>query len=529
MKIDGSMILRHFVILLSFSFCFSAILSVCGRAQDEAIENGDRMLWAAQKVKSYIGLNTDHPVSVEFLSDKERIQDVMRMFFQRDYPDDKYWAMNALMVKFGFSLFEDETEDEIVTDYTRGILGVYDDEDKQIYIVEASLSDSLSKERYDECDLTSMRGVDPVWDDWMNHHQSDIVLVHEATHALQDQAHDLYDWHQKLKWNDDANLAIRSMIEGQAELVEYKYTMEALRISDYRAAFYNYGMSWNMDLFAAYDQWIEENSDDRFGTCEGTMTFLWWLGNVPYIFGQIFMQKIEGEQGLSRTNDTFTHCPLSSEQVMNSDKFFSKKDEDRPTFIDLPSFDDLLDLDDWQFLDYNSMGQLKLYLLCRDLYYDPINECQPMSEGWDGDRYIVWRNEDDEIQLAWYTTWDTERDAKEFYTFYNNARQRRGGSGGNKSSGDGFQLILDDEDSMYTAIQGKDVIIIEGPLIQDDAHEDWASLLWEAETYEATYDICTMSAEEFDDGYIGYTGVDEETGDDTSGEDEPDEDGEEES
>lgn len=521
--------MRQLFFILAISFCFSTIICVCGHAQDEDIENGDKMLWAAQKVKSYVGLDTDYPVSVEFFSDKERMEEVMRMFFRREYPDDKYWAINALMVKFGFSLFEDETEDEIVKDYTMGILGVYDDEDKQIYVVEGNLSEALHKQRYRECNVNSMYGVDPVWDDWMRRNQSDIVLVHETTHALQDQTHDLYDWHQKYKWNDDANLAIRSMIEGQAELVEYKFTLEALGWSDYRAAFYQYGDSWNMKLFSYIDDMIEKNSDDRFGTCEDTMTFLWWLGNVPYIFGEIFMQKIEGEQGLARTNDTFTHCPLSSEQVMNSDKFFSTKDEDRPTFIDLPSFDDLLDLDDWKFLDYNSMGQLKLYLLCRDLYYDPVNECQPMAEGWDGDRYIVWRNEDDEIQLAWYTTWDTERDAKEFYTFYNNARQRRGGSGGDKSSGDGFQVIRDGEDSMYTAIQGKNVIIIEGAMIEDDGYEDWVDLMWEADTYEASYDICTMSAEEFDDGYAGYTGEDVDSSDDTSDDEEPDEEDEEES
>ena len=195
---------------------------------------------------------------------------------------------------------------------------------------------------------------------------------------------------------------------------------------------------------------------------------------------------------------------------MNSDKFFSEKDEDRPTFIDLPSFDDLLDTEDWRFLDYNSMGQLKLYLLCRDLFYDPVNECHPMAEGWDGDRYIVWRNEDDDIQLAWYTTWDTERDAEEFYSFYSNARQRRAGSSGKKSSGDGYHMVLDDEDSMYMAIRGKDVIIVEGPLLEDDGHEDWDAHMWEADTYEASYDICTMSAEELDDGYAGYTGEDDD-------------------
>jgi hypothetical protein len=159
--------------------------------------------------------------------------------------------------------------------------------------------------------------------------------------------------------------------------------------------------------------------------------------------------------------------------------------------------------------------------------YDAVNDCHPMAEGWDGDRYLVWRNEDDEIFMAWYTTWDTERDAKEFYHFFLNARGRRAGSGGASSSGDNYKLIRDAEDSSYTEIRGSSVVILEGPMIEDDSRQDFADRLWESELYEASYDICTMSAEEFDDGYIGFTGDQEEEPDGDSGtDDEEDEDNE---
>lgn len=496
-------------------FSALAISFACARAaaQDDEAENADRMLWAAEKVSKYIGLTADHPVSTEFFSTKERMKEVMRIFFRRDFPDDKYWAMNAVMLKFGFGLFEDESEDDIIDDYTKGILGVYDDDDKKIYVVESSLYQDLRKERYEECNVDRWNASDPVWEDWMNRNRADIVLVHEATHALQDMRFDLKDWHDKYEWNDDAHLAIRSMIEGMAELVEAKYFFEAMNMNDYSAIFYNYGDSWNMRFFSRADEIIEQRSED-FGTCEDELTFLWWLGNVPYIFGLFYMRKIEGEMGIGRIGETFERCPLSSEQIMNSDKYFKKKDEDRPTFINFPSFDDLIDTEEWRFLDYNSMGQLKLYLLCRDLMYDPVHDCHPMAEGWDGDRYLVWRNEDEDIFMAWYTTWDTERDAKEFYSFFENARSRRSGNSGSSKSGDGFKLVIDDEDSMYMERRGNSVVILEGPMIEDEGRQEFVNLLWESETYEATYDICTMTTEEFNDGYRGFTGPEDDADED---------------
>jgi hypothetical protein len=519
---------RRLVATILFPALACILACACAAAQEEETENADRMLWASGKVSKFVDLAADHPVDTEFFSTKERMKEVMRMFFRRDFPDDKYWAMNAVMLKFGFGLFEDDSEDEIVDDYTKGILGVYDDEDKKIYVVESSLYQKLRKERYEECNVDNWYASDPVWEDWWNRNRADIVLVHEATHALQDMRFNLRDWHDKYEWNDDAHLGIRSVIEGQAEFVETKYTYEALKLTDYGAAFYNYGDSWDMRLFSAVDDYIDRNSDE-FGSCRDEMTFLWWMSNVPYIFGNMIMRKIEGEQSAGRINDTYTRCPLSSEQVMNSDKYFKEKHEDRPTFIDFPSFDDLIDTDEWRFLDYNSMGQLKLYLLCRDLMYDAVNDCHPMAEGWDGDRYLVWRNEDDEIFMAWYTTWDTERDAKEFYNFFLNARGRRAGSGGASSSGDNYKLIRDGEDSSYTEIRGNSVVILEGPMIEDDGRQDFADRLWESELYEASYDICTMSAEEFDDGYIGFTGDQEEEADGDSGADDEEEDDDEDS
>jgi hypothetical protein len=386
------------------------------------------------------------------------------------------------------------------------VLGVYDDEEDRIYVVTPELYEELRDEKYDECNIDRIAIDDPIFEDWYRKHQSDIVLTHESMHALQDQLHDLFEITEKYKHNDDAYFGTKVLIEGQAEFVELHYFLKALNINFNPALYMNYGESWNFDVFARIDERVEERSkSDEFASCEDSLTFLGWMSTIPYVWGEVMMEKTSAEQGYSKTNDMFARCPLSSEQILTSDKYFSEKDEDRPTFINLPSFDDIIDTDEWRYLDYNSMGQLKLYLLCRDLYYDPDTECQPMAEGWDGDRYVVWRNGDDEILIAWYTTWDTEDDAEEFYSFYQLANKKKNISSGKSSAGGDYNMTLADEDSMFIQIHGADVIIIEGPL-DEDGFLEYADLLWDSEKYEATYDICTMTAAEFNDVYAGYTG-----------------------
>ena len=40
------------------------------------------------------------------------------------------------------------------------------------------------------------------------------------------------------------------------------------------------------------------------------------------------------------------------------------------------------------------------------------------AAGWDGDRYAVFEGPDDRLGLVWLSTWDSEKDAREFQRAY---------------------------------------------------------------------------------------------------------------
>lgn len=488
--------------------------SVWTRAED--VPNGDKMLKAAEAVQRYTGLKPKRAAAVEFLADETRMREVFRNFFHKEYPEDKYQAMNALMLKFGFGLFENDSEDEIIKNQTRGILGVYDHDTGIIYVVSADLFHKIEDTYNEECNLRHMTYSDPETRDWWNKHLAEMTLVHETTHAIEDQYYDLGSFETKFKHNDDAYFAIKSVSEGMASMVEDSYTTQLTGWTVDSI----YGLNWELKDFARLDAQIEKNADSNgMGTCKSSnLTFLWWMTQIPYFFGELNMFKVRSEQGKEKMGDMYVKCPLSSKQIMNSERYFNKDKEDLPTFVNLPSFDDLIDTAAMRYLDYNSMGQFKLYLLCRDMYLDAETTCVDAVKGWEGDRYLVWRNADDEIVYVWFTTWANENDAEAFYDFYLRAWNEKKVGDGARENWDNKVRVMADEESMQVERRGTDVAIIEGPL-DKDKYDAFSDRLWTATKYKATYDICTMAAADFHDGYVGDTGEKKEESEKSSEED----------
>jgi hypothetical protein len=58
------------------------------------------------------------------------------------------------------------------------------------------------------------------------------------------------------------------------------------------------------------------------------------------------------------------------------------------------------------------LGELQMSVLLRKQWGNRA------AAGWDGDRYAVFAGPKEDLGLVWYTTWDSESDAKEFASAY---------------------------------------------------------------------------------------------------------------
>jgi hypothetical protein len=111
---------------------------------------------------------------------------------------------------------------------------------------------------------------------------------------------------------------------------------------------------------------------------------------------------------------------VSTEQILHPEKYFAERDT--PTMIQFPTFAEIFA--GWQELEQNTLGEFNIQLLIDS--YLPVAEARRASEGWGGDRFVLYEHpETDQLLLAWYTAWDSEHDSREFFHIYADVLEKR--------------------------------------------------------------------------------------------------------
>ena len=228
------------------------------------------------------------------------------------------------------------------------------------------------------------------------------VLAHELTHALADQTYDLLTLQRKIKGDDDRDLALSALIEGEATL-----TMTAAQAKD-----------WNgEDTIKIPAKRMESLIDilapmmTRSGgaTLREAPPILAETLIFPYMRGLIFCMKLTNEGGWDAIDAAYKEPPLSTEQVLHFEKYRGP-DRDEPTRLELGKLDAG---DGWKEVSRNVFGEWQIAVMLRG---KPGSSTA--AAGWDGDRFAAFVGPEDRLGLVWETTWDSEKDAKEFAEAY---------------------------------------------------------------------------------------------------------------
>ena len=284
--------------------------------------------------------------------------------FLAEYPAAEQEADRRTLEAFG--MFPEGLDlGQLLTDlYSEQIAGFYDSESDEMYVI--SDDDDLSAEE-------------------------EITLAHEVTHALQDQHFDLEKVSAGLEDNDDASLAVTSLIEGDATVLMGDYLAADLALAARMLAASVSGAAAS-DVFDGTPPIIQE-----------TLLF-------PYLGGQAFVTQLREDGADWATVDAaYADLPQSTEQILHPEKYLGERDE--PTAVSLPDLGALLGAG-WSELDDNTLGEFQTSVLLAGL--DGENEgAEAAAAGWDGDHYAVWGDAEDEV-IAWSSVWDSAGDAAEF-------------------------------------------------------------------------------------------------------------------
>jgi len=253
---------------------------------------------------------------------------------------------------------------DTVTLMTQSVAGLYLSRKKTLYIVGEHARSAKGSIHLDSFDTLG----------------DELTLAHEAIHALQHLHYpDLFEPDQVV-WpqQTDATLALRAAKEGDASL-------------------------WAAQSFgflgrAKDPEDVLEASREQFGPLSDAPSLLRELVVFPYTYGYRFAYH-EGKLGLASP-------PASTEQIIHLER------NGRRAFqaMDLSDFARSLEMEGCRVLYQDTMGELTLSLWLRS--FDPTIT-QIIWEGWDGDRWIAAACQNGR-EVAWLTSWDSEKDASEF-------------------------------------------------------------------------------------------------------------------
>ena len=224
--------------------------------------------------------------------------------------------------------------------------------------------------------------------DWMDPAQQSDAIIHELTHALQDQHFRLDDFTRRIRDNTDAMLARAALIEGEATWVGLAYASGVADLDQF---------------FPAFDGQAGAADHDAPAT-----DFLDAALMFPYEQGLAFVNYGRRRGGWRQLNQAYADLPASTEQILHPERYFENRDD--PTTLQLPDLTSLAD-QGWRHIYSDVLGEFALrHLIAAQ---GDANEAARAAAGWDGDRLQVFHRQE---ELAWIqlSAWDTPRDAQEY-------------------------------------------------------------------------------------------------------------------
>jgi hypothetical protein len=357
---------------LRSTYVVALAITACARGDGTTSGDGPyarQAMRAIPKLEQGAGLKFKSPPKIEM-----RTKDEVRKFLDEklatEMPAEELTGQERTYKRFGLIPDTLNLRAFMVALLTEQIAGYYDPSTKVLYVVE---------------------GADPAL--------TDMTVTHELVHALQDQYFNL-DSLQKLKGNNDRQVAAQSLFEGQAIFEQMSAMIGARALTTALPG------TWDRvrDLIRQGNESMPLFSRAPF-VIQETLLF-------PYLSGAEFIRRAKEKRPNA---NLLQNVPASTEQVIHPERFFETHDD--PTDITLPP------PRVGKVAYENNLGEFETRLLLYEHLKDQSASVRGAA-GWDGDRYQLidlGRGE----ALAWLSIWDSSVNAAEFRDVFDAALLRR--------------------------------------------------------------------------------------------------------
>jgi hypothetical protein len=274
-------------------------------------------------------------------------------------------------------------------DFRTGVvLGQYDPESKQLYVISGA---------------TSFGPLERV------------TFAHEFTHALQDQHYNIRTLMPKDSDNSDRDLAVSSLLEGDALITEELYQTHALTRAEReekRRQERNLGSGLNLDRLPLVI--VEET---YFPYTEGPKF-------VVQVVGQdVLRDAIQTGSGYGpRVNRILENPPKSSAQIIHPEKYLQGVN---PIDVRFPDLASALGAG-WKQLRKDVLGEIDHRILIQQFVNRELGD--RAAAGWAGDAFAL-LGKGNQVAVVASTRWDAPAEAQEWFDAYSQAMRGRYSNG----------------------------------------------------------------------------------------------------
>lgn len=336
-----------------------------------------------QEAETWRGLRAKRRVPSRTLGERE-LSTAVTEAFRKDMPAGTVRSMEIALKTFGLIPESLDLSQFLPKLLTQQIAGYYDPETQAMSLVrrEGGVLGGLEAEV----------GLDP-------QRAEDMILIHELTHALQDQHFNLAEF-VKTDPMSDASTARQALVEGDATLTMMNALMgtpveelpgvgglfkEAMGASGPLAG------EGSGELLAESPPFIRE-----------TLLF-------SYTEGSLFCISVRQKGGQKLLDHAFRKDPpRSSEQILHPEKWHGRRDD--PVVLEWPELGGALP--GFAKAAEGEMGEIAVRILLREALKN-AERAEAAAAGWGGDRFAVYEKDGRRL-LAWITEWDSAEDAAEF-------------------------------------------------------------------------------------------------------------------
>ncbi|HEY3324477.1 MAG TPA: hypothetical protein VGP72_28760 [Planctomycetota bacterium] len=388
--------MRIFLLLSLLASCWllppGRVLAETGLPKEFSPLSGDlekqmqELLKAAEKWR---GLTYKQPVPCGSL-DRDRLKKQVLDMFKEELPADKMNALETGLKAFGLI----PQDMKLATYYpellTSQIGGFYEPKKKYLALIQGKegMFDKATRDQLGAAMADKMEQT---------------ALVHELTHALQDQHFDLQKFMIETPLADAA-AARTGLVEGDATLTMYDFVL-GMRVEDVPM------LDKMMSALADDPKQLFAAMPNMPGSKEMAAAPAWFRDTLlfSYLQGMTFCASVKHLGGQKLLDYAFAKDPpRSTEQILHPEKWHSQRDD--PVVIEFPDL--AQELPGYKRVSEGQLGELSIRTLLREAVKDD-KKAATAAAGWGGDQFAVYQKDNNAV-LLWITEWDSNQDCKEF-------------------------------------------------------------------------------------------------------------------